>query len=254
MFEQSLLENRNRRSRWTVAVAVVGEASLIGLLAVLPLLYVETLPPPQLPAALIMPSAPAPPPSSPPPPPEQRIAKAVAPRKFNPQVLTAPAQVPKSVAPIMEAPALADIAQNTTPAVPGGVPGGQPGGLIGGIPNSLPGPPPPRAASEPPKAAAPAETPRLKVGGNVEAARLVHEVKPAYPRLAKEGRVSGTVRMNAVIDKDGKVENLTIISGHPLLVPSAMDAVKQWVYKPTYLNGVPAEIETEIDVHFTLAG
>jgi len=254
MFEQSLLENRNRRSRWIVAVALLGEACLIGVLAVLPLLYVETLPPPQLPEALIMPRPPAPPPSSPPPTPEHRVAKAVEPGKFNPQVLTAPAPVPKTLAPIMEAPALPDIAHNTVPAVPGGVPGGQPGGLIGGIPNSSPGPPPPRAAPEPAKPAAPAETPRLKVGGNVEAARLVNEVKPAYPRLAKEGRVSGTVRMNAVIDKDGKVEHLTIISGHPMLVPAAMDAVKQWVYKPTYLNGVPAEVETEIDVNFTLAG
>jgi protein TonB len=163
----------------------------------------------------------------------------------------APAQVPKAVAPISEAPPLPDIALNTSPAVPGAVPGGQPGGLIGGIPNSLPGPPPPAAAPEP---ATPAVTPRLKVGGNVEAARLVHEVTPEYPRVAKMGRVSGTVRMNAIIAKDGKVEHLTVISGHPLLVQSAMDAVKQWVYKPTYLNGAPAEVETEIDVNFTLAG
>ena len=86
-----------------------------------------------------------------------------------PQVLTAPPQVPKTVVPIMEAPALPDIAQNTALPVPGGVRGGQTGGLIGGIPNPLPGPPTLRAAPELPKPAVPAETPRLKVGGNVEA-------------------------------------------------------------------------------------
>lgn len=91
------------------------------------------------------------------------------------------------------------------------------------------------------------------MGGDVEAARLIHEVQPAYPVLARDARIGGVVRLKAIIARDGTVQDLSLMSGQPLLVPSAMDAVKQWVYKPTYLNGVPVEVVTEVDVHFTLS-
>jgi protein TonB len=94
---------------------------------------------------------------------------------------------------------------------------------------------------------------RIRVGGNVQSANLVTKVTPAYPPEAKEARIQGTVRFDAVIGKDGAIQSLTLVSGHPLLVPAATDAVKQWVYKPTLLNGQPTEVQTQIDVNFTLS-
>lgn len=93
---------------------------------------------------------------------------------------------------------------------------------------------------------------RIRVGGNTQAANLVSKLAPVYPALAKQARIQGTVRFSAVIGKDGSVVNLQLISGHPLLVGPAQEAVKQWVYKPTLLNGAPVEVVTQIDVNFTL--
>lgn len=92
---------------------------------------------------------------------------------------------------------------------------------------------------------------RIRVAGNVQKAKLIQHVEPVYPPLAMQARISGVVRLNAVIGKDGTVQNLTVSSGHPLLVPPAMDAVKQWVYAPTLLNGQAVEVATQIDVEFT---
>jgi len=100
--------------------------------------------------------------------------------------------------------------------------------------------------------AAPAGPMRIRVGGNVQAMNLISKVTPVYPPLAKQARVQGTVRFTAYIGKDGHIENLELVSGHPLLVPSAQEAVQQWVYKPTLLNGEPVDVITQIDVNFTL--
>jgi TonB family protein len=94
---------------------------------------------------------------------------------------------------------------------------------------------------------------RIQVGGNVMAVKLIQKPKPQYPPEAKQARIQGTVKLNALIAKDGTIKNLTIISGDPLLVPSALDAVRQWVYQPTLLNGEPVEVDTEIDVNYTLS-
>jgi protein TonB len=125
------------------------------------------------------------------------------------------------------------------------------GGIIGSVPTAAPPPPPPPKIEEKPK---PKPGQRIRVGGNVQAARLVNQPRPVYPPLARQARIQGTVRFNAIIGKDGKIENLTLVSGHPLLVPSATEAVKQWVYKATMLNGEPVEVVTQIDVNFTLSG
>jgi protein TonB len=93
----------------------------------------------------------------------------------------------------------------------------------------------------------------LRVGGNVQAANLLKKATPTYPALAKSARIQGTVRFTAIIGKDGTIQNLTLVSGHPMLVQSATDAVKQWVYRPTLLNGEPVEVITQIDVNFTLS-
>jgi protein TonB len=136
--------------------------------------------------------------------------------------------------------------------VPGGVPGGAAGGVIGGIIGGIPSaaPPPPPPVKEAPKPVTPQ---RIRVGGNVQSAKLIRQPKPSYPPLAKQARIQGTVRFNAIIGKDGTIQNLTLVSGHPLLVPSATEAVKQWVYQPTLLNGEPVEVVTQIDVNFTLS-
>lgn len=86
----------------------------------------------------------------------------------------------------------------------------------------------------------------------MEAARLIRAPNPAYPPLAKDARIQGVVRLDAIIGKDGRIENLKAADGNPLLIQAAMDAVKQWVYRPTYLNGQPVEVATEINVHFRL--
>ena len=93
---------------------------------------------------------------------------------------------------------------------------------------------------------------KIRVGGNVQAVNLIEKVTPVYPPLAKEARIQGLVRFTVTIGKDGKVQDVQLVSGHPLLVEAAQQAVSQWVYKPTLLNGNPVEIVTTVDVNFTL--
>ena len=92
-----------------------------------------------------------------------------------------------------------------------------------------------------------------QVGGDVQAAKLIRKIIPQYPPLAKQARVSGTVQLTGVIAKDGSIEQLQVISGNPLLVSAALAAVKQWIYRPTFLNGQPVEVIAPIDVIFTLS-
>ncbi len=94
---------------------------------------------------------------------------------------------------------------------------------------------------------------RIRVGGNVQNANLVSRVNPVYPPLAKQARIQGAVHFTVVIGRDGLIQNIEVISGHPLLVPAALEAVKQWTYKPTLLNSNPVEVITQVDVNFTLS-
>jgi TonB family protein len=94
---------------------------------------------------------------------------------------------------------------------------------------------------------------RIRVGGNVQQANLIQKVQPVYPLQAKQDHVQGKVRFTVLIGKDGHIQTLTLVSGEPVLVDAAKDAVSQWVYKPTLLNGQPVEVLTQIDVNFTLA-
>ena len=86
------------------------------------------------------------------------------------------------------------------------------------------------------------------------AASIITQTKPLYPPLARQARIQGNVVLHAIIDKDGKVAQLEVVSGHPLLVQAALDAVKQWRYRPTQLNGEPVEVDTTITVTFTMGG
>ena len=259
MFEQSMIPKGKRKTS-AMVLAVLGQLVAIAFIVLVPLMFVQALPTADLEAMLV-----APPPPPPPPPPPAPAAVHAAPRhivpvrQFDANALVAPKTVPKQVAVIQDLPA-DTAAQATANGVVGGVPGGVPGGVVGGVEggvlgsllNSAPlAPPPP---PPPPKAAAPAvPTPKMiHVGGNVEAAKLLSGPKPAYPAIAREARVSGTVDLKAIIGKDGKVQNLTVTDGNPLLVGAAMDAVRKWVYKPTYLNGLPVSVATEIEVTFNL--
>ena len=94
---------------------------------------------------------------------------------------------------------------------------------------------------------------RIRLGGTAEQANLVTKVMPVYPPLAKQTHTQGKVVLNALIDREGKVKALELVSGEPLLADAAVDAVKQWVYRPVLLNGDPVEVITRIDVNFTLA-
>jgi periplasmic protein TonB len=92
---------------------------------------------------------------------------------------------------------------------------------------------------------------QIRVGGNVQSTKLISQPMPVYPPLAKQARIQGTVRFEAVIGADGRIVSLNLVSGHPLLVEAAQEAVRQWVYQPTLLNGVPTQVITQIDVNFT---
>jgi TonB family protein len=93
---------------------------------------------------------------------------------------------------------------------------------------------------------------RIRVGGNVQANNLIESKRPEYPPLAKAAHIQGVVKMNVTIGEDGTVRNIEVISGHPLLVPPSMEAVKDWIYRPTLLNGKPVEVITQVEVNFTL--
>jgi protein TonB len=139
-----------------------------------------------------------------------------------------------------------EVDANLAVGVPGGVPDGSPDGVIGG--SNLTG-------AVPPAPPAPAPTPqRIRQGGSVQAAMLISQPMPAYPPLARQARIQGNVVLHAIISKDGRVEQLSVISGHPLLIQAALDAVRQWRYRPTLLNNDPVEVDTTITVTFTMGG
>ncbi len=249
MFEQSLLDLQatKTKTKYTVFVSFVFESIGIAIFILIPLIYTEVLPGYQLTSLFV---APPPPPPPAPPPPVVKVQK-VIPREFDAGKLMQPKAIPKKVQIIeeSEAPPSSAIA-GVVGGVPGGVAGGAVGGVIGGIISSAPiaAPPPPKV--EAPKPVAPQ---RIRVGGNVQKANLIFQPKPNYPPLAKQARIQGVVKLNAIIDKEGTIQQLTVASGHPLLIPSALEAVKQWKYKPTLLNGEPVEVITQIDVNFTLS-
>jgi protein TonB len=246
MFDQTFVTTGKTNKGWTVIVSLVVQCLLLVVAVILPMVYFEVLPAAQLSSFLV---APPPPPPPPPPPAAAVIVKIVKviPRQFDAGKLIAPKSIPKEIAVIREEELPPSAGGGVVGGVPGGVAGGAVGGVLGGIIGSVPtaAPPPP-----PPPKAVPQ---RIRVGGNVQAANLINQVKPVYPPLAKQARISGVVELSAVIGKDGRVQDLKVIKGHPLLVQAALDAVKGWVYRPTLLNGEPVEVSTTIDVNFTLS-
>ncbi len=136
-------------------------------------------------------------------------------------------------------------ASNSTPdGVPGGIPGGVRGGVLGGERGG--------ATDAPPPPAPPGGVRRIRVSAGVQEAKIINKVAPVYPPLARQARIQGTVKLHAIIGTDGTIEQLEVVSGHPLLIRAATDAVKQWRYKPTLLEDQPVMVETYIDVIFGL--
>jgi periplasmic protein TonB len=241
MFEDSLIESggklKTKRGR-TTAVSFVMEAIVIGVLVLIPLLFTEALPKAQLMMALV---APPPPPPPPPPPAEVHVVKQVQTDIINGQLRT-PTKIPKKVEMIKEEEAPPPMMSGVVGGVPGGVPGGQMGGVMGSIIGSN---------APMPKVAAPT---RVRVSAGVTQGMVIRKVQPVYPAIAKTARVQGQVVLQAAISKEGNIENLRVISGPPLLIQSALEAVKQWRYRPYILNGEPVEVDTTVTVIFSLAG
>ena len=190
------------------------------------------------------------PPATPPPPPPA-AGRAVAPHitskrpnlTYTLRKVTAPTSVPKTIS-LDNSAAEPDLG-GVVGGVPGGVPGGQLGGSLGGIAGgtgtSVP-PPPPRAAAR-----------RIvRVGSTLKAPRQTYSVQPDYPVLAKQEHIWGTVVVDAVIDEHGNVVQAHVVKGHPLLITAALNAVLQWKYEPTLLNGTPVAVEMEVNVNFKL--
>lgn len=245
MFEDSLIESGGRLSTkrgLTTTISFAFEVAFIGVLVLIPLLFTEALPKTQLMTFLVAP----PPPPPPPPPPAAtpiKVVKQVQTDIINGQLRT-PTKIPQKVEMIKEEEAPPPtMSAGVVGGVPGGVPGGQMGGVIGGIISSTP--------VAVPKVATPQ---RVRVSQGVTQGLLIRKVQPAYPPLARQARIQGQVLLQAEISRDGTIENLRLISGHPMLAPAAIEAVKQWRYKPYILNGEPVEVETQITVNFTLAG
>ena len=234
MFNQLVVSGANQEGThkpWAVAMSALVQSVIVGVMILIPLIYTEALPKGMLNTFLV---APAPPP---PPPPPAAPVKIVRPRIVQPQTMVAPTVIPKKVEMIK------DEAPDVGAGAGGfGVAGGTGDALGGGILNSAP-PPPPKAAPT-----------RIKVGGQVQAANILRQVLPVYPAIAKTAHVSGTVRLHAVIAKDGSIQELQYVSGPALLMKAAMDAVHDWRYHPTMLNGEPVEVDTTIDVVFSLGG
>jgi periplasmic protein TonB len=245
MFEDSLIESggklKTKRGR-TSTVAFLIEFMIIGVMVLIPLIFTEALPKGTTLFMLV-----APPPPPPPPPPAAAVVKVV--KQIQTDIvngeLRTPTKIPKKVQMIKEDEAPPPVMAST--GVVGGVPGGVPGGSMGGVMGSI--------LSSTPVAVPKIATPqRVRVSSGVQSGLLIRKVPPAYPPLARQARIQGSVLLQAQISKEGNIENLQLISGHPMLAPAAIEAVKQWKYKPYLLNGEPVEVETQVQVNFTLAG
>jgi protein TonB len=242
LVESSAVRKKTNKT-WTVVLSAILQVAVVGVFILIPLIYTEALPKQFLNTFLV-----APPPPAPPPPPAAAVTRIVKPvvHLIQSGKLMAPTAIPKHVEIIKEEEAPDVGATGVTGGVVGGIPGGAEGGVLGGIIGSTGGAPPP----PPPKAAAQ----RIRVGGNVQEAKIISKPLPIYPEIAKTAHIQGTVLLHAIIGKDGRVAQLLFISGPPLLMRSAMDAVREWRYQPTLLNGDPVEVDTTISVVFTFGG
>jgi periplasmic protein TonB len=243
---EAILEDASTHQRrsaldWVASIGV--HFAILATLLVLPLYYSAGIDYHKVNLAFL--AAPAMPPGPPPAPLKSaavRPARVTPVRLFTAGKLTAPSFIPKAVVTTPEA-AVAP-PDEALMGVPGGVPGGQMGGVLGGVLGGLSKGVPPAA----PVAAGPKAP--VRVGGDVKPPRLLFAPDPEYPVLARQAKLSGVVIIEAVIDEHGKVTGMRAISGHPILIPAALNAVSKRRYEPTVLDGEPTPIDLRVEISF----
>jgi periplasmic protein TonB len=247
MFEQAVLSNRPPAGRyWAAVIGITGELLLVACILIAPLIWPQLLPRATVLTWLTLPT------------PIPAAVKTAPPVHFRPtrpfqmiaNQLIAPASIPNKVAIVDDPPNSGNagpLAGDITSDI---------AGIAAAVLNQAIRIAPPAQAAAPPVAAPPrpaaSEPIRIRQGGNVNPARIVHRVEPTYPPIARQARISGTVELEGVIGIDGHIRELQVLSGHPLLTKAALDAVRQWIYEPTRLNGEPVEVIAPITVHFRL--
>jgi len=236
----TLPERHPGRRTATVVTSALLHSVLIAAVAVLPLLFYDQVPSQDaLRAFFVTPLEVAPPPPPPPPPPP--AARAAVERPPAPEVdmtraLVAPIEIPTEIQP--EVGLDFGIEGGVAGGVEGGVPGGVVGGVVGGAFTEAP-PPPPAA---------------IRVGGQVKAPTKIKNVNPVYPDLARTARVEGVVILECTISPQGRVTDVRVLRSVPLLDEAAVNAVRQWAYTPTLLNGIPVPVIMTVTVTFNLKG
>jgi periplasmic protein TonB len=235
MFEQSmLLPSAPGKKAGALAASLAAQTFAVGTLLLIPLLYTDRLPFAQLELPTFLPPTPAPEPVKPQEAPHRRIVA----NARNPFI------APTTIPPLNTRPEIID---DTAAPLTGIDTGAFLPPALGTIFSRVIPPPPP-----PPQVIEPVSNQTITVTSDVQAAKLLRKVIPVYPRLAIAAHISGTVRLVGVVAKDGTVQQIRVISGPALLVQAALDAVRQWIYRPTMLNNKPVEVIAPIDVNFTL--
>jgi periplasmic protein TonB len=239
MFEDSLVESAGRirtRSRHYVLGSFLLEAVLVTVIVLVPYLYPAALPRQYLAVPLLAPPrAPAQAMA------EQHPAASVSRPHVETLDLTLPSHLPTSIHQVVDrAPDSLVIGADSSGKGPGT-----------GVPNVVFGdaPPPPVPDVHPPKPSGP-----LRISQGVAEGRLIVPIRPVYPTIALQMRLQGTVVVEAIISKEGTIENLRVVSGSPILANAALPAIRAARYRPYLLNGSPVEVETTIDVIFSLDG
>jgi protein TonB len=244
MFEDSLVEQRIKTHRGaTTVVSFLLQLALVAIIVLIPLIFTQTMPLNVHTVTELV--SPPPPPPQPPPAAKFPQTAEAQPKTASvvTQQLTEPLRIPQKIAMVHEsgAPEIAAALPPVIGGVPGGIPGGQIGGVIGGVLSGV--------GTAIPKIAIPK---RIRVTQGVSEGLLVYKVAPTYPPVAKTARVQGAVVLKAEIGRNGKVQDLQVIKGKPLLTAAALDAVKQWRYRPYYVNGQPVDVDTLITINFQL--
>jgi periplasmic protein TonB len=238
LIDSDRVRHRTQQSK-TVPVSLVIHLIAAALIVIVPLLASEQLPDPSsgVKAFFAEPmAAPVPPPPPPPPAARAAVAPRVPARPVAQQnAFVAPVDVPQEIRPEE------GLDLGVEGGVSGGVEGGVPGGVVGGVVGGLPDAPPP-----PPQQA-------VRVGGQIKEPKKLKNVAPVYPAIATQARVQGVVILECTISPQGKVTDVKVLRGIPLLDQAAIDAVKQWVYTPTLLNGVPVPVIMTVTVNFKLS-
>jgi periplasmic protein TonB len=245
VFAEAMLEGsstRQKRHPLKWAASLGAHVGVLIILLLMPLYFSQGLNLQRFNATLLI--APPPPAAAPPPPPASAAPRVVrvTPKTFTPGKLTAPSYVPRAVVATPDAAPPVEALAAMPGGVSGGMPGGQVGGILGGVMNG----------AAPPAAPVMAEGPKqpVRIGGDVKAPRLISGPPPVYPILARQGRIQGIVVIEAIIDEHGNVVQEKLISGHPLLVQSAMKALSQRKYEPTILDGQPTPVDLRVEITF----